>query len=130
MGRNRQPSRHENSAVYGIRADVIAEICRVDIATARRWKSGVSRLPHAARALVTGDLGAFSPAWQDWRIKGDAIISPNGWQIDRNDALAIPLLLQQVKALRAELEKVREWGKKDEQPSPPDALPVINGGAR
>jgi Phage protein len=120
-------SRHENSVLYGIRAEAIAELCRVDIATARRWKSGASRLPHAARALITGDLGAFSPAWQDWRIKGDALISPNGWQINRDDALAVPLLLGQVKALRAELEKAREWDRKDEQPSPPDALPAING---
>jgi hypothetical protein len=117
--RNREPSRHANSAVYGVRAQVIAEICHVDIATARRWKSGASRMPHAAQALITGDLGAFSPFWQDWRIKGDAILSPNGWQIRRDDALIVPLLLGQVNALRAELAQYREWAELAEQPPSP-----------
>lgn len=112
-------------AAYGIRAEIIAELCQVDIATARRWKSGASRMPHAAAALVSGDLGAFSPYWKGWRIQGDAIISPDGWQIRRDDALTVPLMLGQINALRAELAKSREWGDKEEQPAPPDAMPQI-----
>lgn len=112
-------------AAYGIRADVIAELCKVHVATARRWKSGACKIPYTAAILVSGDLGAFSAHWQGWRIEGDAIISPDGWQIRRDDALTVPLPLGQINALRAEIAKYREWNGKDEQPVPPDVLPNI-----
>lgn len=119
--------RQGNPAAYGIRSEVIAELCKVDVATARRWKSGASTMPYTAAVLVSGDLGAFSAHWQGWRIQGDAIISPDGWQIRRDDALTVPLMLGQINALRAEVAKYREWDDKGEQPAPPDVLPQIVG---
>jgi len=120
-GKQRKPA----EAAYGIRSEIIAERCKVDIATARRWKSGTSKMPHAAAVLVAGDLGAFSPHWEGWRIQGDAIISPDGWQIRRDDALTVPLMLGQINVLRAELAKYREFDEKEEQPAPPEELPQI-----
>ena len=116
--------RHGDPAAYGIRAELIADLCKVDVATARRWKSGACKMPYTAAVLVSGDLGAFSPLWQGWRIQGDAIVSPDGWQIRRDDALTVPLLLGQINALRAEIAKYREWDDKDEQPVPGE-LPAI-----
>jgi hypothetical protein len=37
---------------YGIPADVIARLCRVDVATARRWKGGVTRIPETAKMMT------------------------------------------------------------------------------
>ena len=116
--------RRKNLAAYGIRSELIADLCKVDVATARRWKSGTTQMPHTAAVLMSGDLGAFSAHWQGWRIQGDAIISPDGWTISRNDALSVPLLLGQINALRAEVTKYREWDDKDEQPAPAEQLPA------
>ena len=48
---------------------------------ARRWKSGERRIPYAAQALVSGDLGAFSKSWEGWRLQADALLNPYGWKI-------------------------------------------------
>ncbi len=114
-------------ALYGIRAEVVAAICQVDVATARRWKSGTSRIPHAAAALVAGDLGAFSKFWDGWKVQGDKLISPDKWTISRNDALAVPLLLGQIKALEQVIAKYKEVESLDEQPRPDEAIPNIIG---
>lgn len=125
MGTDRSTSLSGNAAcTYGISAAVIASVCQVNIATARRWKSGESRMPHAAAVLVTGDLGAFSDSWQGWRAQGETLVSPDGWKISRNDALAVPLMHSQISALRAELEKYRAFVNTEEQPAPPERLPL------
>ena len=35
---------------YGVRAEVIAERCGVDVPVARSWKAGISRMPRTAIA--------------------------------------------------------------------------------
>lgn len=119
--------RAKNPATYGIKAEIIAAICKVDVATARRWKSGVSQMPYAVTVLVTGDIGGISPTWRGWRVQGDVFISPDGWTIRRDDALTVPLMLGQISALRAELEKYKALANTEEQPAPPDVLPQIIG---
>lgn len=104
------------SCVYGIRPEVIAEICGVDIATAYRWKSGRSRIPATAAAILAGELGAFGKEWRGWKIQGENIISPDGWIINRNHALSVPLQERLIKDLR---ERIRELeALTDEQPIP------------
>jgi hypothetical protein len=72
------------------------------VSTARRWKTGKLKIPYACAVLLSGDLGAFSKHWDGWRIQGESIISPDGWQIRRDDALTVPLMHGQISALRAE----------------------------
>jgi hypothetical protein len=108
---------------YGVRAERIAELCGVDIATARRWKAGTSRIPYAAAALILGDLGAFSKFWQGWRIVDEELVSPDSWKVSRNDALAVPLLHGQIAALRQRIKELEALT--DEQPYPgayPDSI--------
>ena len=105
---------------YGRRVEEIAEVCGVDLSTARRWKAGKARVPATAAALLLGDLGAFSASWQGWRIQGEEIISPDGWRIRRDDALSVPLMHGQIAALRAELRDKTEVSTLDEQPEPGD----------
>jgi hypothetical protein len=57
----------------------LTELCKVDIRTARRWKSGKTRMPDAARMIVAGDLGCFDPAFRGWIIRDGKLISPEGW---------------------------------------------------
>lgn len=114
-----------SESVYGIPADVIASICQVELSTARRWKRGESRIPYSAAALLLGDLGAFSKVWQGWRVQRDTLISPDGWQISRQDALTVPLMQAQLNAARAELEKYKATAHLEEQPAPPEAMPQI-----
>jgi transcriptional regulator with XRE-family HTH domain len=111
----------------GIRAEEIAELCGVDITTARRWKSGTSRIPATAAAILLGDLGAFSKAWRGWRVVGDDIISPDQWTISRNDALAVPLLLAQVQALRGRIRELEWCQDLESQPLPGTAGVQIKG---
>lgn len=108
--------RIKNTAAEGIKAETLAEICKVSLATAHRWKAGGSEMPHAAAALVSGDLGAFSKSWQGWKIRADNIISPEGWEISRDSALASPLLIGQVAALQAERQRLRYIGANALQP--------------
>jgi hypothetical protein len=90
--------------VYGIPAAEIAALCGVDIATARRWKSGQSRVPMAARKLLAGDLSAFGHAWKGWKIVGGKLVSPEGWDYTPGEVLAIPFLRSQI----AHLDNLRK----------------------
>lgn len=108
-----------HSVLYGIPISEIARICRVSEKTAGRWKAGHIVPGYAHLALLEGDLGAFGEFWRGWRVVGDAIRSPDGWLIKRDDALSVPLLLGQIAALRGELDSVK--GARDEleeQPTP------------
>ena len=51
--------------LYGIPAEAIALLCKVNVRTARRWKSGERRMPKTARMILVGDLGCFDPAHYD-----------------------------------------------------------------
>jgi hypothetical protein len=109
------------SLCYGIPAEVIARICCVDVATARRWKRGATQMPKTSAMILAGDLGCFTPAWRGWRLAGDKLISPEGWEITTGDVLSIPLLRAQISAYQA---KERTVNAMEEQPAP-GTVPAI-----
>ena len=100
---------------YGIPAEVIARLCKVDVATARRWKRGATRMPEAAKMILSADLGAFSPAFAGWTLRAGNLVSPEGWLATPGDILSIPLLRAQVAAYQARERVVQAM---DEQPLP------------
>lgn len=102
---------------YGIPAETIAERCGVDVSTARRWKSGATRIPRTAELVLEADLGAFAPTWRGWHIEGDELVSPEGWRIKCGEVLAVPLMRQQIATYQAELRKEQETEFED-QPLP------------
>lgn len=104
---------------YGIPAGVIARLCRVDVATARRWKRGATRIPEAAKMILIADLSAFSPAFAGWTLRGGKLVSPEGWEAAPGDILSIPLLRAQVAAYQAKERVVKGM---DEQPLPGTAV--------
>jgi hypothetical protein len=75
--------------VYSLSVETIAERCGVTVATAKRWKLGQSQIPYTAVVLLSGHLGAFSQEWQEWRLKDDALISPDGERISQASLVAV-----------------------------------------
>src|SRR6266850_1688405 len=96
------------SELYGIPVSEIARICQVDLSTARRWKRGAKCPPKSALMLLARDLGCFSPFWRGWTVNGEDLVSPDGWCVNRNDALCVPIMHGQISALRAEIAKLKE----------------------
>lgn len=109
--------------IYGIPIKEIARICQVDIATARRWKRGASCPPKSALFLLAGDLGFFDPLWSGWIIRAGELISPEGWQITRNDVLAVPLMRSQIAIYQSENRYLRGLAESfaEDQPLPGEA---------
>lgn len=106
-------------ALYGLPAEQIAERTGVDVSTARRWKSGATRLPRAARLILDADLGCFSPEWAGWRLDGQDLVSPEGWRIARGQVMNVPLMRQQLAVYAAELKKaLAEKPQLEDQPMP------------
>jgi hypothetical protein len=104
-----------NECCYGIPAETIARLCKVNVRTARRWKAGGRRMPETARMIVAGDLGCFDPAWRGWAFRDGKLISPEGWEAAPGDVLSIPLMRAQITAYQA---KERQVLAMDEQPLP------------
>ena len=106
--------------LYGIPAETIAALCKVNITTARRWKRGKA-MPETARMILAGDLGCFDPAWSGWAFRDGNLVSPEGWEAGPGDVLSIPLMRAQISAYQA---KQREVEALEEQPLP-GSLPAI-----
>lgn len=108
------------SELYGMPAAEIARKCEVDLATARRWKSGKSRIPPSARKLLAGDLSAFDPDWRGWVMRDGKLTSPEGWTYSPGEVLSLMLLRAQI----AHLESLRRRERELEEQPEPGALPT------
>jgi hypothetical protein len=107
--------------LYGIPTETIALLCKVNIRTARRWKSGERRMPQTARMILAGDLGAFDSAWRGWAFRDGKLISPEGWEASPGDVMSISLMRAQISAYQA---KERQFQAIEEQPLP-GTVPAI-----
>lgn len=105
------------AALFGISASELSRICQVDLATARRWKRGATCPPKTALMIIARDLGCFATEWRNWTIRGEDLVSPDGWCVNRNDALIVPLMHGQIAALRAQICQLKEEAEgMEEQP--------------
>lgn len=106
--------------IHGLPAEMIAERTGVDVSTARRWKTGATRIPKAAQRLLRADLGCFSLEWSGWRLDGQDLVSPEGWRIARGQVMNVPLMRQQLAAYQVELKEKQaaKVAGLDEQPLP------------
>ena len=114
-----------SSPLYGISTKEIARICKVDLATARRWKRGATCLPETARMILSRDLGCMDPAWRGWTLRDGTLVSPENWIATPGDVLSIQLTQAQLsayrtenRALKAELEAMDAAEFPEEQPKP------------
>jgi len=110
-------------------AETIAERCGVDVATAKRWKSGKSRIPYAAGVVLSGDLGGISSAWHGWRLQGDQLISPDDERISLADPVTAmraagkygySSIAQFITDLQEQLGQKAVQGLEDQPLPPPD----------
>lgn len=114
-----------SSPLYGIPVKEIARICRVDLATARRWKRGATCPPETALMIIFGDLGALHRDWSGWKIsdRGE-LCSPEGWITTPGAVLAMHFHRSQLSALREEILilknrlRTEELDQYEEQPLP------------
>lgn len=116
---------HPTSPVYGIPVKELARICRVSLKTAHRWKTGQSVPSYTQLALIIRDLGCFAPEWRGWTINGEDLVSPEGWCVNRNDALVVPLMHGQIAALKAKLADLEATHDALEDQPEPGELPAI-----
>lgn len=65
-----------------------AHLLRVTVRTLRNWEQGKVRVPYSAYALlrIHGGYALPGEAWQGWRIRGDALYSPEGLAFRASDA--------------------------------------------
>ncbi len=110
--------------IFGLSAKHIAQVCGVDITTARRWKRGAICPPQSALFLLSGDLGFIDRAWAGWCIKRGLLISPEGWEATpghvrytRLHETQIASYQSQIRRLKAELEAALT-NQLEEQPRP------------
>ena len=102
----------------------IAQLCGVDITTARRWHRGAQRPPPWALPLLRGDLEFFDPAWKGWRLIQGNLVSPESWTFSRGDVLAQRLAEARIAAYQREVRKLKDWLAEaevrglEEQPTP------------
>lgn len=100
----------------------IAQICRVSLKTAQRWKAGQAVPPPSAIMLLSGDLGHLDPAWSGWKVRRGKLISPENWIATPGDVLSIQLTQAQLSAYRIEnrvlKEALAEMDIPEEQPLP------------
>jgi hypothetical protein len=122
-----------SSPFYGLSAKDIARICKVDLATARRWRRGATCPPESALMLLSGDLGYLDPAWRGWKVRGGQLVSPENWIATPGDVLSIQLTQAQLstyrsenRALKAALEAA-ELDTFESQPEPGDWTIALEG---
>jgi hypothetical protein len=85
--------------LYGVGAQDLAALAGVHISTARRWKR-TGKYPRKLAPLLAvlrdGQLGPISRAWRGWCIRGDRLISPEGWSFTFGEIRSIPFMQAQV----------------------------------
>lgn len=124
MRTRKHPIPDQKSVTCGVPAEEIALRCDVSYRTACRWKSGAVPMDTASKLILAGDLGCFAAEWSGWVIREDALISPEGWKITKNDVLANRLLTAQLSTYQAESRALKayiaelERDSYDEQPTP------------
>jgi Phage protein len=101
-----------------LNTDELAELAGVNVATARRWKAQ-KKLPESiCRLLEVTALGRLDIlGWKGWRLIRGELISPEGWEFQPGDLIAIPFLREQLRAYQV---AERAWKAMTPQPEPSD----------
>lgn len=115
------------SILFGLSVSHIHRFCGVSLKTAGRWKRGQSVPPKTAVMILARDLGCFAPEWCGWTINGEDLVSPDGWCVNRNDALVVPLMHSQIAALRAQVRDLKAVRDELEEQPEPGTVPAAFG---
>lgn len=116
----------EQDALYAIAAETIAELVRVHVTTARRWKR-YGDAPYAALRLIeiltTGQLELVDPKWSGWSLKDGKLISPTGTKFSSGEIQAIPFVQQLVASYQSDQRFIAQADWVDERWVPGHELP-------
>lgn len=119
-------------ALEGISAQRIADICRVHLTTAQRWKRG-EYPPFTALEVIqlreTGELGVVDLKWAGWQMHSGVLISDDGTQFTPGEVRAIPFMRMQIQSYQLDQRVVRQADWVDEKWSPAPELEVQGGAA-
>lgn len=99
----------DGGALYGVSAEQIADLTRVNVRTARRWKADPAHIPAPAAKLLSillgGELGEIDRAWRGWRlVRGRLVSDRDGMDFGPAEVRAAPFL---ERALRAAQDRNR-----------------------
>ncbi|MFA1288177.1 VC1465 family Xer recombination activation factor [Xanthomonas axonopodis pv. nakataecorchori] len=75
----------------------------VSVRTIQNWESGKTRIPHSAFKLVrllASGKHLDGPAWKDFHVRGDTLITPEGHTFPAADLAWWSLLFRQAEAFR------------------------------
>lgn len=94
-----------------VTAELISEICRVHITTARRWKRG-EMPPFTALKIINlyknGELGEVDLRWHNWRLRNGLLISDDGTSFTPGQVRAIPFMEMQIDSYKRDQRSVRQ----------------------
>jgi len=83
---------------------VLRALTGAHLTTAKRWKR-TRRYPRVLglliRLCVEGQLGAIARQWDGWSIRGNKLVSPEGWEFTPGEIRSIPFMHAQVAAYQA-----------------------------
>ena len=121
---------HSISLLWGLSVNELARILRCSLKTAHRYKSGQSVPRYCELAVLQRDLGVFSEYWAGWTVNGEDLVSPEGWCVNRNDALIVPLKDGQISALRSQVRDLKQAldDTFEDQPEPGELPEILSTG--
>lgn len=103
---------------YGYSAARLAELCGVEISTARRWKRAgrvPTRYHHLMQFFLGKDLGAFAKEWEGWRLRDGNLWSPEDQSFTPGLVRSAPLYAQMASEARHATEKAIEAASNDHE---------------
>jgi len=106
-----------------ITPELIAEVCRVHVTTARRWKRG-EMPPFTALKIINlyknGELGEVDLRWHNWKLRNGLLISDDGSSFTPGQVRAIPFMEMQIDSYKRDQRSVRQadWISGEWKPAP------------
>ena len=89
----------DGEALHGVSAEELARLTGVHLTTALRWKRTrrTKRWLHLLVSMcVWGKLAPASRHWAGWFVRGEHLVSPEGWCFTPGEVRAIPFMRAQI----------------------------------
>ncbi|GAE60039.1 hypothetical protein XPN_1945, partial [Xanthomonas arboricola pv. pruni MAFF 301427] len=91
--------------------EAMAKLLHVSLRTIHNWEAARTRIPHSAyklvRLLASGKY-LDGPGWKDFHVRGDVLVTPEGWEFWAGDLGWWSLAIRQAEAYRTLSRKQRQ----------------------
>jgi hypothetical protein len=98
--------------LYGVSAQLIAELTGVSLKTAQRWKHQGFLPPPADKLLqlkITKDLGAFAQPWEGFQLRDGLLWTPENASLTPGELRSVPYRREQLRALEIALSQPKQF---------------------